>query len=233
MKLFYIVTIIVIAAILLVKSSFFTNEINLQIHPNIFINNIAKHQIFALGLALLVTIFVIFINTDSKLFLKKGNLDAIATKEQWLGINGKSTWKTNALQLMFVISFATGFFMFAAVKYTNSLENFKWDFVPLILLFSLTNSLSEELIFRFGIVGGLLNDYPKILILLLSALSFGIPHYLGWPSGFIGVIMSSLLGYILCKSTIETYGLAIAWSIHFLQDVIIFTAILMMNVKPN
>ena len=93
------------------------------------------------------------------------------------------------------------------------------------------NSLTEELIFRFGIVGSLFNHYPKLTVLIISAILFGLPHYFGWPSGFVGILMSGVLGYILCKATIETKGLSIAWSIHFVQDIIIFTALFMMNVK--
>jgi membrane protease YdiL (CAAX protease family) len=77
-------------------------------------------------------------------------------------------------------------------------------------LFALTNSFSEEIIYRFGIVGGLLNFTPKITILFISGILFGLPHYGGNTSGFIGVIMAGLMVYILAKSTIETKGLEIA-----------------------
>jgi membrane protease YdiL (CAAX protease family) len=121
--------------------------------------------------------------------------------------------------------------MFLAVKHTNNMENFQWGFMPLVLLLSFSNSLAEELIFRFGVVGGLFNHYPKLTILIISAILFGLPHYFGWPRGIIGVIMSGLLGYILCKATIETKGFSVAWTIHFVQDLIIFTALFMMNIK--
>jgi membrane protease YdiL (CAAX protease family) len=131
------------------------------------------------------------------------------------------------------VSLATGIFMFLAVKYTNNISNFQWSFIPFILLFSFTNSLTEEIIFRFVIIGGLFNHYPKFTILVISAILFGLPHYFGFPNGLIGVFMSGVLGYILCKVTIETKGLSIAWTIHFVQDIIIFTALMMMNIKQN
>jgi len=68
-------------------------------------------------------------------------------------------------------------------------------------------------------------------VLLASAVLFGLPHYFHWPSGFLRIIMASVLSYILAKATTETKGLSIAWVIHFVQDLIIFTALLMMNVK--
>ena len=220
-----------VAALLLVTANTFIDEITLQIHSNNFINGLAKYQIFAFIVGILTTTVTLLLTPKSKEFLSKGQLNVIPEKEKWLGLNGKSSWKSNGLQLLFFISIATGIFMFMALKYTNSLGNFQLSFIPLIVLFSFTNALTEELIFRFGIVGGLFNDYSKLTIMILSALLFGLPHYFGWPSGIIGVIMSGALGYMLCKITIETKGLSMAWTIHFVQDLIIFSALFMMNVK--
>jgi len=231
MKMTYTLLIISIATILLVNAKLFTNRLNLQIHSDSFLNEMAKHQIFAMVVGVLATILIVILIPNSKQFLNIGQLNLIAEKENWLGINGKSSWKINGLQLLFFVSIVTGIFMFLAVKNTNSINNFQWSFIPLILLFSFTNSLAEELIFRFGIIGGLFNDYPKLTILIISAIFFGLPHYFGWPNGFVGVIISGMLGYILCKATLETKGLSIAWTIHFIQDIIIFSGLFMMNVK--
>jgi hypothetical protein len=38
--------------------------------------------------------------------------------------------------------------------------------------------------------------------------------------------MSTLLGWLLAKSVLETRGLGWAWIVHFSQDVIIFVVIL-------
>ena len=231
MKMTYTVLIISIATILLVNAKLFTNRVNLQIHTNNFVNELAKYQIFALAVGILVTIIILILIPTSKQFFHIGQLNIIAEKENWLGINGKSSWMVNGIQLLFFVSIATGIFMFLALKNTNSMNNFQWSFIPLILLFSFTNSLAEELIFRFGIIGGLFNEYPKLTILIISAIFFGLPHYFGWPNGVVGILMSGLLGYILCKATLETKGLSIAWTIHFVQDIIIFSALFMMNVK--
>ena len=231
MKLFFTLLIVAIAAIILSTSKTFTNLISFKFHQNDFINSIAKHQLLAILVATIVVVLITKLNPDNKHFLNIGNLNVIAEKEKWLGINGKSTWKTNGLQLLFFVSIPTAIFMFLALKYTNSLNNFQLYFIPLINLFALINSLTEELIFRFGIVGGLYTHSPKLMILIISAILFGLPHYFGWPSGFAGIFMAGMLGYILCKATIETKGISIAWTIHFVQDVIIFTALFMMNIK--
>jgi membrane protease YdiL (CAAX protease family) len=231
MKVFILTIVVIVATLFLVFSSSVLSRIGVSLHSNTFINSTAKYQIFAFFVACVVLLFTVWLNPSSKILFQFGKTSTIALKESWLGINGKSTWLSNGLQLLFIISLATGFFMFIGVKNSNSFQSFDWRYIPIILLFALTNSFSEEIIYRFGIVGGLLNFTPKITILLISAILFGLPHYGGNPSGFVGVIMAGLMGYILAKSTIETQGLGIAWIIHFVQDVIIFTALLMMHVK--
>jgi ABC-type glycerol-3-phosphate transport system permease component len=50
--------------------------------------------------------------------------------------------------------------------------------------------------------------------LYLTSLYFGIGHFYGVPSGVIGIILSSFLGYILGKSMLETRGFFWAFSLH-------------------
>lgn len=229
MKLFYTLLLVGIATILLVNARTFTDHIPFIIHTNGFVNDMILYQLFALTVALTVTLTTLLAKPKSKQFLSIGQLNILAEKEKWLGISGRSSWKVNALQLLLFVSLATGIFMFMGVYYTDSLNNFQWYFIPFVLLFSSTNALAEELIFRFGIVGALSNQYSNITLLVISSVLFGLPHYFGFPSGIIGVVMSGILGYILCKATIETKGLSIAWTIHFVQDIIIFTGLMMMN----
>lgn len=51
---------------------------------------------------------------------------------------------------------------------------------------------------------------------------FGLGHYYGYPSGVLGVLLSSFLGWFLGKSLLETKGFFWAWLIHFVPDVFIF-----------
>ena len=70
--------------------------------------------------------------------------------------------------------------------------------------------------------------FTKEHVIWIAAMFFGIPHYYGVPSGLIGVAMSSLLGWFMCRSMYETKGFVSAWIIHFMQDVVIFSAILIL-----
>jgi len=225
-----IVAVLLITAFLLTENKFLSN-LELKLNDNSFINSILRYQFFAIFIAIAVIFLTFRVTPNSKSIFTFGNLSIVAEKEKWLGINGKTSWRNNSFQLLIFISIATAIFMFLAVKYTDSLNNFKSTFIPMILLISLMNSFSEEIIYRFAINGNLTNYASKMTVLVISSILFGLPHYLGYPSGIIGVIMAGLLGYILSKATYETQGIGIAWTIHFIQDVIIFTALFMMNIK--
>jgi hypothetical protein len=92
------------------------------------------------------------------------------------------------------------------------------------IVFSLSNSFVEESITRLGVVVVLKGKLKERTIPLISALIFGIVHYWGNPGGIAGVIVAGFLGWFLAKSILETKGIFWAWLIHFVQDVIIFSA---------
>jgi uncharacterized protein len=58
-------------------------------------------------------------------------------------------------------------------------------------------------------------------IFIISAILFGMPHLGGMPSGLIGATMAGVLGLVLAKSLYETKGFFWAWTIHFIQEMII------------
>ncbi|MCU0322442.1 MAG: CPBP family intramembrane metalloprotease [Chitinophagaceae bacterium] len=189
----------------------------------------ANYQLFALLVSLLASFLIYNLNPSSKALLSIGDVKAIAVKEKWLGINGNSNWYINGLQLLIFVSLVTSIFIFVTVRNQVSTVNFSFSLIPYILLFAFSNSLAEELIYRYCLIGGLNMYNSKSFILITSAILFGLPHFFGMPNGIAGVIISGILGYILCKATIETNGLLIAWLIHFIQDIIIFTGIFIIS----
>ncbi|MFN8711901.1 MAG: CPBP family intramembrane glutamic endopeptidase [Bacteroidota bacterium] len=231
MKLIVTVIIICAATALLLTSALFLPKIHLTLHNNAFINSIAKYQILVLATALFVLLLTIWIQPQSSSLLRLGDNSAIAGRVVWMGISGKNSWKKDALPILISISTATAIFMYLAVNKANSLSNFNWSFVPVIIIFAATNAFSEEIIFRFGINGMLTDQYSKSTILVTSAVLFGLAHYSGSPGGPVGIIMAGILGYLLSQIVYETRGLGLAWFIHFVQDVIIYTALMMINVR--
>ena len=122
-----------------------------------------------------------------------------------------------------LIGFAiiTSFYMsFNVLANKGTINQTFWKLLPLVLLFSFTNAWTEEILGRFVIVGGLFGKLPPLSICSISAAVFGIPHF--FSGGVLSVLVSSLLGWLLAKSVVETQSLGWALLIHFLLDIIVF-----------
>lgn len=163
--------------------------------------------------------------THFALFFNVGNLSANVTDMPWLGVEHE-TWDVFGISLSMSISLATAVFLYRSFRSSFSLAALA-TYWPWVLLFSLTNSFAEEVIFRLGIVIPLFGHSPESLLIALSAVMFGLPHIRGVPNGWLGALMATLLGGLMCRAVIDTQGIFWAWLIHFLQDFLIFSALIM------
>lgn len=223
-----LVTILVTACILTLAGH--ANKIGLQVTNNSYLNFQLNYQLLLIGFAVLSMVGAFFLHPESfKSIMTAGNIAAKGEELKLFGIKQGDSWLKTGISLSIFISLATGIFMYFQMKgqtinYGLLKTGFLW-----ILLFSLTNSFSEEMIYRVGINGPLMNVLSPNKIFLISALLFGAAHYQGMPNGIVGVILAGLLGYILSKSVHETNGLFWAWTIHFIQDVLIIGSIYLMK----
>lgn len=214
------------ATLLLYLATYFIPQTGIQLHTNPFINKTIQYQTFALVLAFVVMFVTIKAVPQSMQLLKTGQLNVAAERMSLLGISGKKSWKSEFFSLLIIISAATFGFMF----FTRAQAGvFKPEMIFWIVLFSLTNSFGEEIIYRFGINGMLTGYTPASAVFLISGLVFGAAHWGGNPGGPVGMIMAGVLGYVSSKATSETGGLGIAWALHFVQDVIIYTFLFRAN----
>ena len=199
-------------------------------HKNSVVDFQIKFQALLLVLTTIVLALVRLLNPENfSLFFRMGNIHAHINKIAWLGITGNETWLEIATSLGLFITLGTGIFMFFQLKksgadYPYFLFSLLWA-IP----FSITNAFSEEAIFRIGIVSPLYGVFSVPIIILISGAVFGIPHYFGTPSGVIGVMMAGFLGWLLAISLVETQGIFLAWAIHFVQDVVIITSMILMS----
>jgi membrane protease YdiL (CAAX protease family) len=99
---------------------------------------------------------------------------------------------------------------------------------PWIILLALGNSLSEGILFRNTLLSVLKGVVLVSTAVLIAASFFGVAHYYGAPRGLLGVVMSSVLGYFLCRSMVDTRGMVAPWFIHFMQDLVIFSTMVML-----
>ena len=190
-------------------------------------------QLIYQPITLVMTVCFLFILYQSKkeilyTYCKRGDTGAKINPEPYIGINPKEgeNWSHIGKNFAFVISLVTAIAIyFQVIKNSNTAFINILTSLPFAILFALSNSFVEEVITRLGVVvvfKGILSD---TMIPFVSALVFGSVHYFGNPGGIAGVLLAGFLGWLLCKSILETKGIYWAWLIHFLQDVIIFDAL--------
>jgi uncharacterized protein len=205
--------------------------LNIQLFSNAQYNAILNYQLTTLILAgLMIGLVAVLTGGEGMKLLNLKNIDGEITPEPWIGINpkGKESWKSLGVTFSIIITLVTAVVIFFQVfrKGEFSIEIFPG--LVLVALFALSNSFVEEILYRFSFVGvGMDAKIPVLVIQGLSALTFGLIHYFGVPSGIPGVLMAGFIGWFLSKSMIETQGFFWAWLIHFLQDVVIFFALFM------
>lgn len=176
-------------------------------------------------LALLVTYCLN--ETILSAYLAPGNIAAPAKGVSWLGISEGESWRSLGASLSIFITLATSIFVYLQLRKSVGNPKQLVPYLPWVFLFALTNSFSEEVVFRLGVIVPLVGSVDADHILLISAAVFGVSHLRGMPNGIGGALMAGLLGWLLAKSVVETNGIFWAWFIHFLQDVVIFSAFVM------
>jgi len=209
-----------------------TAKIKTKFHPNPIVDTQIKFQSLQLGLAVIFLVVIYFLNPENfTMFFRMGDVNAHISKITWLGVTGNETWLEIATSLGFFITLGTAIFMFFQLKKSGA--DFRYFLFSLLwsIPFSMANAFSEEAIFRIGIISPLYGIFSVSAIVLVSGVVFGAPHYFGMPSGVVGALMAGFLGWLLAMSLVETQGLLIAWAIHFAQDVVIITSMILMNKK--
>lgn len=197
------------------------------------LNAIATVQCVTFPLSFVVLVFMFLWNRAAfRIFFRPGDLAAPATRVRWLGIREGSSWRTLGATFALVLTFGTGLFMAGAVsRMGGGIDSRFFALFALAVLMAATNAWSEEMTARLTIVAGLHGKVTPTRINWISAAIFGPPHYFGIPAGPLGVLMAGFMGWLLAKSVQETRGLLWAWFLHFVQDVVIFTAVAIMMLK--
>jgi len=181
-----------------------------------------------LGIIPVLGVLLLLYRSPREVFLVKGDLSTRASRIGWLGISeDQISWGKLSVISALLISAGTlalTLFTVTGTSLTAALGRLP-SLLPLIILLALANSFSEGVLFRSSVLGPLKEALPKEHLLLVAAAFFGIAHYYGAPRGIVGVIMSGVLGWYMCRSMYETQGFLAAWIIHFFQDVVIFSTI--------
>lgn len=198
-----------------------------------FIGNFGESILLKLiGVLPLIGILLVLFKSPKAVYLVKGDLSIKADGMKWLGIK-QDTINWGKLAVISAVLISLGTLLLTVVTVTGSSAIYNTSnllkYFPFVILFALINSLCEGIVFRNAILGSLRNVLQKNQAIWMAALIFGIGHFYGAPSGIVGVVMSTLLGWYLSRSMVETKGFAASWIIHFLQDVVIFSTILLLG----
>jgi membrane protease YdiL (CAAX protease family) len=102
----------------------------------------------------------------------------------------------------------------------------QWSAARLVVLglgFALFNAAMEEMIWR-GIIFDALQQtgLRTASVVLLQAISFGVVHLHGFPSGNLGILLASAYGVILGLLRAQTRGLLVPFVTHAVTDSSIF-----------
>ncbi|NLK46720.1 MAG: CPBP family intramembrane metalloprotease [Treponema sp.] len=216
---------------------------NIKILPNAkplfkigFFNSNYLNETFVYQVTTLLLSFVIILITavqtkfQSLSLLSITKIDGNINPEPWIGItkNNKDTWKKLGINLAVVISIVTAITVYFQVFRAEKVQSLTVPSFLLVVVFALINSFVEEVTFRHTFVS--IVEYHKLNRYIsqgLSAIIFGFVHYFGVPAKIPGVLLAGFLGWLLSKTIHETKGFFWAWLIHFLQDIIIMTALFM------
>lgn len=220
-----VVGLMVAAILYLMKNSLFT----VQFFSTNYLKKTMSYQTTTLILSLII-VFVTALQTEfqSLKLLSIKRIDGEILPEPWIGItkNNKDTWKKGGLNLTIIISVVTAIAIYFQVIQRGIIQTLTPTIFLFILLFALTNSFAEEVTFRHTFAS--IVEYHGLspyISKALSALVFGGVHYFGTPGKLPGVLLAGFLGWFLAKSIHETKGFLWAWLIHFMQDIIIMTAL--------
>lgn len=187
------------------------------------------YQVVGLGLAGVVLACTFVLAPEGvRTFMRRGNTHAPVVPVRLVGITPgpRETWFQVGRNFAIVITGVTALAVLLPTVLGGALDvDGLVGRLPFILLFALTNAIIEETIFRFSLVATLAGHVDPRTIALLSGAIFGAIHIFGVPGGPLGVVLAGFLGWLLAKSMLETRGVGWALAIHFLQDVVIFSAI--------
>jgi membrane protease YdiL (CAAX protease family) len=158
-------------------------------------------------------------------FLVKGDVSAPIEPVRWLGIRQGESWRT--FGWIFALAAGLGVLIPTALGLRLSAEVLlrALPLLPAVLLFAAVNAFTEEVYFRASFLATLPDVIGRGHALLMTAVFFGLAHYLGGsPPGVVGVAMTGFLAFLLGKAMLETRGMLWAWFIHFVPDVVIFAS---------
>lgn len=167
--------------------------------------------------------------TRADLFLRVGDLNAPVMPERIPWFRSPLRWWHLGPLIVLIFALAMIAFLFSSLRPNFWQLTQHWQLFPWAVATAALNAANEEFQFRCVPLAHLRNVLPLGEGVWLTAVFFGLAHYFGQPSGWLGVAMATIAGFIWAKSMLETRGVGWAFSIHLVQDLVIFYFLAMSN----
>jgi membrane protease YdiL (CAAX protease family) len=191
---------------------------NLDWGPKIFVTRLLNIA----GALLMLTTFVGRHVSRDDLFLRIGKLNAPVKPERILWFRSPLRWWHLGPLVVVIFAMAMTAFLFSNLRPDFWQLSQHWQLFPWAVATAALNAANEEFQFRCVPLAHLRNVLPLREGVWLTAVFFGLAHYFGQPSGWLGVVMATIAGFIWAKSMVETRGVGWAFGIHMIQDIVIF-----------
>lgn len=155
------------------------------------------------------------------LFLAVGNWRAPVQREGFFFRRG-ITWTRLTAVLLLIFGVVLPLFLFLTLRPDIGRMHVLLPLLPLAVATSALNAANEEFQLRSVLLARLKGVVSLREAAFLAGVLFGLDHYFGQPSGWGGVLLAGIGGWIWAKSMIETRGFTCAFASHFVQDLVIF-----------
>jgi membrane protease YdiL (CAAX protease family) len=186
-----------------------------------------RYQPAALLVAIAAVLAVRILVPDHADYLAVGDWGAPAAGLGWLGVADGDSWTSVGLTFLVIMTVVTSTVLWFQVGRRGRLSGRSLlQALPWAFGFSVVNALTEELLFRLTLAEALGPVLSAGAVALVSAVLFGVPHWFGHPGRVPGVVLAGFMGWFLEMSILQTGGMGWAWSIHAVQDIIIFTILI-------
>ena len=204
---------------------FWTQLIAGSAQVSLFMGQVSR---FVLAITVIVLARLVCRRRLKELYLGTGRLRAPMKAVVWLGFKDDQI-RWSRFGWLSALAIAAGTLVFLLIGGGPQLRSAGTRVLvnlPIVLLLATMNAFSEEVTFRSVLLAPLRGVISPRHAIMMTAVLFGLLHFYGVPYGFVGVAMSTLLGWLLGKAMVETGGLFWPWFIHFVQDVLIFSFVL-------
>ena len=210
--------------------AYLSQAVGIKNNANSYISQQLKYQFSFLVIAILIAWLSYKLSGH---FFGIGNLNAEINTYGYIPKFQSITWLSVAFLL--VLSFLVSTYYMVAESFSNvgSWRLFLKKYGVWVFILASINSLSEELIYRGALITIMDGNFPHWFIAIMSGIVFLLAHIKGQVKGLLVLFGSGFVGWCLAYVVLQTQGLFWAWFIHFVQDIVIFSAFIMSATKSE